>query len=237
MQNWTKPLFAALLLTTISLPAQAGFDEDVDKAYASYRIALFKSNQKDAEATIKAIGKFLKIWNGTILTQYQSAPARYEGEENWSKTLEDIKAIALKADASAYEGKVAKAHDILEAIRDELDGLRDRNGIRVFSSYINAYHREMEHLFKLKITKESWNPKLASDIREQTGILAYLAKDIAAHVPAAHQDKPDFKALLDELHLSIDRLRVALDGNDPMAVGKAIKGLKPAYAKMFLKFG
>ena len=120
----------------------------------------------------------------------------------------------------------------------ELDGLRDRNGIRVFSSYINALSpRDGTSLQTEESNKESWNPKLASDIREQTGILAYLAKDIAAHVPAAHQDKPDFKALLDELHLSIDRLRVALDGNDPMAVGKAIKGLKPAYAKMFLKFG
>ncbi|WP_114007728.1 hypothetical protein [Cohaesibacter intestini] len=237
MQNWTKPLFGVLLLTASSLPAMAGFDEDVDKAYAPYRVALFKSNQNDAEATKMAIGKFLKIWDGTILTSYTTAPARYEGEANWSKTLTDIKAIAVKADAATKEGKVAEAHEILEAIRDELDGLRDRNGIRVFSSYINAYHSEMEHLLNVKLSKESWSPKLAGDIHEQLGVLAYLAKDITAHVPVAYQDQDAFKALLNGLHQSINGLRAALDDNDPMAVAKAIKSLKPAYAKLFLKFG
>lgn len=184
MRRWTKPFFAVLLLTATSLPAHAGFDEDVAKAYAPYRAALFKSNQKDADATKAAISKFLKLWNGKVLTNYPEAPARYASEPEWSKTLNDIKAIALKAQAVAEEGNIAEAHEILEAVRDELDALRDRNGIRVFSSFINAYHTEMEHLFGINVTAETWTPELAGEIREQTGILKYLSSVIISHAPA-----------------------------------------------------
>lgn len=237
MRHWTIPLSSILLLATVSLPAQAGFDEDVAKAYAPYRVALFKSNQKDQQGTKAAVTKFLEIWDGTILPSYQAVPPRYQAEISWPQTLHDIRAIAAKARTSVDKGDVAEAHEILEAIRDELDAMRDRNGIRVFSSFVNAYHTEMEHLFGIEVTKKSWSSQLAGEIREQTGILKYLSGEIASHAPVDLEGNGEFKALLKGLRQSVSSLTRALDAEDPAAVAKAIKMLKPAYAKLFLKFG
>jgi hypothetical protein len=229
-------LAAALVATSFS-SAFAGFDEDVTKAYAPYRAALFMSNKKDVEATKKAIGKFLMIWDGQVLATYKDAPARYGAEADWPKTLVDIQAIGQEAQKAAAKGDVAKAHEILEAVRDELDGMRDRNGVRVFSNFVNAYHSEMEHLFRLNVTAETWNDGMRARIREQTGILSYLARDLAAHIPAGLKDNVELAGLVKGLHGSIDALRQALDANKAEGVAKAIKMLKPAYAKLFAKFG
>ena len=228
---------ASLMLVSLPTIAMADFDGDVEKAYAPYRIALFKSNQNDAVATKKAIAKFQSIWDGTILVSYPNPPARYANDADWSVTLTTIQGIAKQAAGATADGQVAKAHEILEAIRDELDALRDRNGVRVFSNFVNAYHSEMEHMFGLKAGSENWTGPVAAKIREQVGVLGYLSRDLAAHVPDQYQDNAEFNTLLTALLGSVDALRAALDGADPAAIDKAITALKPAYAKLFVKFG
>ncbi|WP_316858294.1 hypothetical protein [uncultured Cohaesibacter sp.] len=237
MDRLVSCLLGGVLLIGSSSISFADFDGDVDKAYAAYRVALFKSNQKDEEATKKAIAKFQSVWTGTILSNYTSAPAKYAGEKNWTATLEKIGAIADEAANVTMQGKILEAHEVLEEIRDQLDGLRDRNGVRVFSNFVNAYHTEMEHVMGTEITADNWNDALRGDLREKLGILTYLAKDLAAHAPEALRENEEFGSLLKGLEGSIDQLRNALEANDPEAVKKAVGGLKPAYAKLFVKFG
>ena len=230
-------ILAASLLVGMNSVALADFDADVAKAYAPYRVALFKSNQNDAEATRKALSKFQAIWQGTILKSYPDAPARYAGETKWSESLVSIEAIAAKAALSADEGDLGEAHETLEAIRNELDALRDRNGVRVFSSFVNAYHAAMEPVLGVTVKAENWSDATRATLLEQAGVLGYLADDLAAHAPEDLLANEEFKKLLVALLGSVDAFKTALESNDPAKIIPAQKALKPAYAKLFVKFG
>lgn len=234
-----QPVYIVLLaaLTLASTFVRADFDSDVARAYAPYRAALFKSNKKDQKATLAAIGKFLKIWEKAVIAGYPQTPAKYAGEADWPAVLVTVKDIAKQARTVAQSGDVAEAHEVLEAIRDQLDALRMRNGVRVFSSFVNAYHTEMEHLFHLKVNQDTWSPQLSAEIREQLGVLGYLAKDMAVNSPEANRANPEFNKLLNGVNKSIAGLREALNSDNPQSVAKSIKSLKPAYAKLFVKFG
>ena len=220
-----------------SLPAVAGFDEEVAKAYAPYRIALLKSNQNDRDGTETALVRFLSIWDGPVMGVYQSAPARYADEADWSGTLTRIKTIGEKAMEATRQGQLSEAHEILEAVRDELDSLRDRNGVRVFSNYVNAYHSAMEHVLMTKASADSWSRQTVGELYAGYGVLSYLAEDLAAHAPSELKGDEAFNGVLQGLVSSVKGLKTALDSDDPAAIAKAIKALKPAYAKLFVKFG
>ncbi|WP_319531508.1 hypothetical protein [uncultured Cohaesibacter sp.] len=237
MKSLAVSAVVGAFLLTVSLPAFAGFDEDVTKAYAPYRVALFKSNQNDKEATEKAVGKFLTIWDGAVIAGYPNAPARYAGEPDWSGTLARIKVIGEKAMEATRQGQLVEAHEILEAVRDELDSLRDRNGVRVFSNFVNAYHSAMEHVLTTKVSADSWNRQTAGELYAGYGVLSYLAEDLAAHAPSDLKADEAFNGLLGDLMSSVEGLKAALDSDDPAAIAKAVKALKPAYAKLFVKFG
>nr|WP_321461546.1 hypothetical protein [uncultured Cohaesibacter sp.] len=237
MIRYSSLFAAATLLVGMSSVALADFDSDVAKAYAPYRVALFKSNQKDGEATQKAIATFQSIWKGTIVKNYPVAPSRYAGETKWSESLQAIDDIAQKAAQTAADGDVLEAHEILEAIRNELDDLRDRNGVRVFSSYVNDFHAAMEHALAQEVSMESWSDGVQAKLLQQVGVLGYLADDLSAHVPADLAANEEFMQLLADLIDSVDAFRAALESNDPASVIAAQKALKPAYAKLFVKFG
>ena len=233
----SRLVLATALLVGMSSAALADFDSDVAKAYAPYRVALFKSNQKDVEATKKALSQFQSVWNGTILKSYPTAPARYAGEAHWSESLQSISAIAAKAVDATAKGQALEAHEILEAIRAELDDLRDRNGVRVFSSFVNAYHAAMEPALGVKVSAQSWSDEKRAQLLQQAGVLAYLADDLVEHAPVDLMANVQFKKLLQGLIGSVRAFMEALESNDPAKVASAQKALKPAYAKLFLKFG
>ena len=220
-----------------SLPAVAGFDEEVAKAYAPYRVALLKSNQNDRDGTETALVRFLSIWDGPVMGVYQGAPARYAGEADWSGTMTRIKTIGEKAMEATRQGRLSEAHEILEAVRDELDSLRDRNGVRVFSNYVNAYHSAMEHVLMTKVSADSWSRQTVGELYAGYGVLSYLAEDLAAHAPSELKGDEAFNGVLQGLVSSVKGLKTALDSDDPAAIAKAVKALKPAYAKLFVKFG
>ncbi|WP_162916281.1 hypothetical protein [Cohaesibacter haloalkalitolerans] len=237
MSRFFRPVLAASVLLCMTSGAFADFDSDVAKAYAPYRVALFKSNQKDAEGAKQAIAKFQSIWNGTIIKTYTDVPARYAGEAKWSETLATIGSIADKAADATAKGDVLEAHDVLEAIRGELDDLRDRNGVMVFSSYVNAYHASMEPVLLTKVSVEGWSDAVRGDLFEKVGVLRYVADNLARHAPADLMANDEFKGQLKDLNASVEGLSSALKSNDPAAVVEAMKKLKPAYSKLFVKFG
>nr|WP_321980976.1 hypothetical protein [uncultured Cohaesibacter sp.] len=237
MARPSRLILATALLVGMSSAVLADFDSDVAKAYAPYRVALFKSNQKDVEGTKKALAQFQTVWNGTILETYPTAPARYADEAKWSESLQSISAIAAKAVDATAKGEALEAHEILEAIRNELDDLRDRNGVRVFSSFVNAYHAAMEPVLVVTVSEQSWSDETRAQLLEQAGVLGYLSDDLVAHAPAELLANSEFKKLLKGLTGSVRAFMEVLESNDPVKVAAAQKALKPAYAKLFVKFG
>lgn len=206
-------------------------------AYASYRTALFQSNNQERDKSRVAVQEFQRQWQ-VIIDRYADAPPEvYASDPSWKRTVQRIAEIAAAGLQEIEHGRVGEGHEVLEAIRDELVRLRARNGVYVFSDAINAYHGVMEGVLGQKPTPATLDSQARTNLREKLGVLLYLAEDIRDRTPPDNRGNKEYEQLLQGLFDSIAALRAALDTGDPDSVAKAIKALKPAYAKLFLKFG
>lgn len=236
-------VLSVLILMTLSTASLASenrfklFNEDVMQAYSAYRIALFQTNMKDMEKSQNSVQKFQQNWTKIIDVYGTAPPETFSSDPQWETTLKNISSIARKSAEEIKNNELAAAHETLEAIRDELSDLRRRNSVIIFSDHINNYHAVMEKLFEPKYKPENLDDKTISHIRMQQGKLNYLAEAITRNAPEAYQQDQKYQKLQKVLMNSLDQLDAALTANDPEKIAGAIKGLKPAYAKLFVNFG
>ena len=135
------------------------------------------------------------------------------------------------------EGEVPQAHEILESIRDNLSEMRRRNNVITFSDHVNNYHEQMEHLLKKKYTVETLTSKAIVHIRESLAVLEYLAKKIQRNAPTDYLNNTEFREIIEGNYLVLKMLRNGVDEKERQKIIQAIQKLKPAYAKLFIKFG
>jgi soluble cytochrome b562 len=231
--------FAATLAVTLAATAAhagkiADFEAGLRNAYASYRVALFDSNRGNAEATAAAINKFSAQWAG-LMTDWRSAPPpQYADDPKWAETLATVASTLDAAKTEAKAGNLPAAHKTLEAVRNALWQLHQRNGIIGFSDRMNAYHAEMEKV--LTLDPALYSGKVAPEVVELAGVLDYLAHQIETH-PAPEAADPDYAGLEAGFLSAAADFAAAARSGDPAKVKAAIAGLKPAYSKFFLKFG
>lgn len=233
--------FSLAVVMMTALPSAAGpiadFNGEMADAYAAYRSALFMSNMNKQDETLKSINGFSGKWQAITARWGATPPPNYSEDPLWQESLGKVSGLAGKAAEEAGAGKLAEAHEVLEGIRDVLGELRERNGVVAFSDHVNAYHARMEDLLLAGYKPEGMDAATLASIREQAGVLDYLAGEIARTAPAALNGNDEFAALLKGLQASVSGLRAALDSNDPALVIQAVGTLKPAYSKLFLKFG
>jgi hypothetical protein len=146
----------------------------------------------------------------------------------------DITALSIREILSE---KLSAAHDTLEAIRDELGELRQRNQVSTFSDHVNNYHEAMESLLHLELKPYDIDDKGLLIIREELAVLDYLADKMKENAPAEYLKKEKFDQTMKGIFGSLKKLRQAVDEKNPDKIVKAIKELKPAYAKVFVRFG
>lgn len=229
--------------------AVGDFEASLRGAYTDYRSALFQTNSNNGEQATKAIAAFRQEWSD-LTSANAEPPPQYADDPAYGETLASVAAIADTAAAQIAEGKLGEAHITLEAIREEVSGLHERNGIIAFADRMNAYHAKMEEILtrdysaapvgqmdQMKATEPGgFSQEGLGELREDAAVLAYLADHVAAHPPAESSD-PAFKPLLDGMMASVAALTKAARDADPAAAKKAVDGLKMPYAKLFLKFG
>ena len=95
----------------------------------------------------------------------------------------------------------------------------------------------MEYLLKRKYTTETLTTEAIRHIRESLAILEYLAKKIQINAPADYLNNPEFREYLEGNEAVLRTLRNALDEKAHLKIIQTIEKLKPAYAKLFIKFG
>lgn len=213
------------------------FNADTQDAYATYRVALFETNKNNQEKSEESIKTFQKRWQKISTTYSQLPPETYQSDSSFSQALENISHIAQKSGEQIAAGQLAEAHETLEAIRDELSELRRRNSVIAFSDHINNYHAVMEHLLTGGFTPETINSDTVNTIRGQVAVLEYLAEAIKNNAPKEYSNNPKYLKLQKDLFGSLTQLDKAIEENNPQAISKSIKMLKPAYAKLFVNFG
>jgi len=213
------------------------FNADVGKAYSAYRVALFQTNKKNGDKSAQAVQTFLREWQEIQQNYGPQPPEIFSTDPQWEQTLATIEVIASQSATQIGENHVSEAHQTLEAIRDELSDLRKRNSVIVFSDHINNYHQVMESLLERDLRPAALDSQALSRIRGQLAVLTYLAGSIKKNAPASLVDNKQFRQLQEGLFTSLASLAQALDEGNPEKISKAVKMLKPAYAKLFLNFG
>ncbi len=237
MTPFSRLASAAALTLVFAGSASAGsfadFEVAMRGAYGDYRAALFTTNAGKPDAAVKAVAAFQQNW-AALMAANPSAPPQYADDPAYAETLAKVAAIADSAAQEVAAGTLPKAHETLEAIRGEIGGLHERNGIVGYSDRMNAYHARMEEV----LGKDYGGLDAAGlgTLREDAAVLAFLAADIQAHPPAEASD-PAYGKLLDGLMASVTALQDAARAGDAAAAKAALGGLKVPYSKLFLKFG
>lgn len=222
-------MFASLSASTALAGPVKDFETDLRAAYGQYRISLFATNAAKPDEAAKSLAAFKTAWSGIA---GRPVPPHYSDDARYAEVLKTVATIADKANAEIAAGKLAEAHETLEAIRDEIGGLHARNGIIGFSDRMNAYHARMEHLLGLAPELDAAGlPAIAGDL----AVLGYLADDVVANPPA--DADASFTALVGDVQKSLVTARAAVATGDVAAAKTALGGLKAPYAKLFLKFG
>lgn len=227
---------AALAGSTATWAADPVTDA-VQAAYPPYRAALFRTNGKSQPESEAALSEAQRAWQG-VVQRFAAAPAPvpYAADTSFGATLNEVSTVYREADALVRAGRLPDAHEALEKIRDLLAGLRQRNGVQVFSDHMNAYHEEMEHLLQEgpKALQDAQGPML---LMARAGTLEYLAARLLSQAPEVLRRDAEFSAAQRAVADSVAALRAGLMAQDKTAVQRALSGLKGPYSRLFLKFG
>jgi uncharacterized phage infection (PIP) family protein YhgE len=231
-------LMACVAASSLSLSALAAdpVTDAIQKAYAPYRAALFKTNAGQAGESAEALKQAQAAWSQVAQIVKSQPTVPYANDALMAKTLTGVDGHYATAAQQVAAGKLPEAHETLEAVRDLLSELRRQNQVIVYSDHMNAYHAEMEHLL-------DEGPKWlkagdgVSRIASQAGVLTYLASKLASEAPAAAQASAEFKELLGAVTRSVEALNAAVASGDRAQIEKAIGQVKAPYSKLFIKFG
>jgi hypothetical protein len=231
-------LSALTLAAALSLSAQAAdaVTDAVQAAYAPYRAALFRTNGKSQPEAQAAIVQAQQAWQSVADRFGAKPPAPYDRDVEFARTLTQVAAVYDKAAGQINAGKLPEAHETLEAARDLMAALRQRNGVVVFSDHMNAYHAEMEHLL-IEGPKLLAGPQGVPLLTAQVGVLDYLARQLRARAPAGLLANAEFDTLLKDVEASVQNVKKAVLSQDAATIKDAMGKVKAPYSKLFLKFG
>ena len=208
----------------------------IQKAYAPYRAALFKTNAGQAGESAEAMKQAQQAWAQVMQVVKSQPTVPYANDALMARTLTGVDEHYARAAQQIASGQLPQAHETLEGVRDLLSELRRQNQVIVYSDHMNAYHAQMEHLLgegPKWLQASDGMPRLAA----QAGVLSYLAERLSSEAPAAVQSSPEFKELLGALTRSVAALNAAVASGDKVQIEKAIAQVKVPYSKLFIKFG
>lgn len=226
------------LVLALSAPAHAAdaATEAMQSAYAPYRVALFRSNGTSQAEAQQALEQARQAWQAVIDRFAAQPPAPYDRDAAFASTLREVASVYERAAGQIQAGQLPQAHQTLEAARDLLAALRQRNGVVVFSDAMNAYHAQME-LVLIEGPAKLSAPQGWTWLQAQVGVLDDLSRRLHGQAPDALRQQAEFNTLLQDLDASVRRLVQAVQAQDGAAAKEALGRLKAPYSKLFLKFG
>ena len=232
-----KPgLILSLLLATGLASAADPVTDAMQKAYAPYRAALFKTNSNSQTEALQAVTQAQQGW-GQIATQFGAKPAApYDRDTDFAKSLAEVSKVYAKAAEQIGKNELTEAHETLEHARDIMADMRHRNNVIVYSDHMNAYHAQMELVLN-DGAKTLAGPNGVQELTAQTGALEFLAARLKTEAPAEYLKNDEFNAMFKAVEKSVADLKAALFTNDATKVKEALGKVKVPYSKMFLKFG
>ena len=210
--------------------AFADFENALRDANGDYTSTLFMTNTVKAEESAKAMTYLTTKWTAIDKTWGANPPPQNADDPKWHEALREVSVEFSKATEEIAGSKFAEAHQILERVRELMGELHHRNGIDTFSDRMNSYHAIME-----KVIGSAGAKPLT--ILEKSAVLKYLAEQAFAQPPADTSVSLEYGELAKAMNTSVDPVLEPARAGDAEKIKTAIDGLKPANAKLFVKFG
>jgi len=229
-------LLGAACALPLSGQAADALTEALQKSYAHYRAALYKTNGKSQAEARAVLDQAREGW-ARVASQFGvRPPSPYDQDKQLPQTFAAIDKVYAKASGEVDQGALGKAHATLEEVRDLLADLRKRNGVIVFSDHMNAYHAAMEEMVEDGVALLA-KPDGKLRLMARIGVLDYLAKNLKSEAPTELAANAEFTELAKGVAKSVADLEAVVLADKEEAVKEAINALKKPYSKMFLKFG
>lgn len=211
----------------------------LDKAFIP---PLLLTNREKADPSKKAMEVLKAQWAEFKRNHYKARPK----DPGWKQDLDRVEAKIMEADQIVLsEENLMAAHEILETIRYALKAARSRNGIDYYIDYLSEFHEHMEAILHTANERDesSFSEK---DLQFVTGECAEATR-IWTQVQSVPFDRELFgfsdaqearrKELLEKEAQALQRLQLALEGNDKMLIITSAKEIRPPYAQLYLLFG
>lgn len=208
----------------------------MQKAYAPYRVALYKTNSNEKDDARQAVAQAQQGWSQIAAQFGTKPPAPYDRDPAFANSLAEVSQVYAKASAEIDQDQLKEAHNTLERAREVMADMRQRNQVIAYSDHMNAYHTQMEVVMGggAKILAA---PNGLLELTAQVGALDYLAARLKAEASPEHLKNEEFLSLNQAVAQSVAALKAALFTQDTEKVKAAIGKFKEPYSKLFSKFG
>lgn len=208
----------------------------IQRTYAPYRIALFKTNSNAQAEALQAVKQAQQGWTLLAAEFGNAPPAPYDRDPEFAQSLAQVSKVYEKAALEIGANQLGEAHETLEHARDIIAALRHRNNVVVYSDHMNAYHAQMEWVL-IEGPKVLDRPEGVDELIAQTGVLTHLAERLKTEAPQEYAKQAEFGVMLTAIQKSVADLKAALLTRDVARIRESITKVKAPYAKMFVKFG
>jgi hypothetical protein len=242
-------LLAALILATVLACAPQGaaraaepgdFVAEVSKAYPHFKMAWFYCRTGNGMLAEEEIGSFIAAWR-TIEAHFAAKPTpAFAADAKWGDSLKSVGAVLGRAKGLIAADKPREALPALDEVRQLLAALRKRNGVTVFSDYVEQYSTVIDRLVALR-TKTRNMPTLA---QQDLDAYAALARDLRAAVERLRAQAPahlagdeGFNASLKGNLDSIGKLERGIKGRSARAVHGSVSSVRADFVLLFTRYG
>ncbi len=230
---------ALIALLVLVLPAFAGpiadYEAALRAAYADYRNALFATNTKNRDGSDKTMAALDAKWSALVARYRANPPPHYSEDAKWAAGLDQVSGVLARAKAEVAKGDLPRRTRRWNPCASGSASCARSNGLIAYSDRIDAFHHFMEHV----LTKPYGGLTGAglTDLVEDVAVLAFLGNELKKSPPADVAQSPEFAPLLAAVLGAVGELQTAARAGNAEAIKTARGKIKPAFAKLFVKFG
>jgi hypothetical protein len=233
---------ALVLVLSVVGPARAGevhdFHDAVADATGHYRQAMFYLHTGNGASALFELDEMAAKWDAVELRFADNPPDTYDNDPTWSDALVAVGEAVVAGISAAEAGDVEAARAQLAPIRGALSGLRQRNGVFLFSDCIERANGAFERLFVYRHEPPDFAAVEAMDeLRRTLAITAYWYGVCHDTAPALVADDPRFQRIMESARYSLGRMWDAMDKQDELRLINILRELKSSDGLLYLLFG
>lgn len=228
----------ATAIPTVAAGNAGAFHEAMGDALSHYRQALFYLRRDAPDVASLELESFVAKWQGVIKAYADNPPPVYGKDGKWRATLDDIATHGSRGLASALAEKSKQAGQDLKPIRSAVVQLRRRNGLFLFPDYVEEANKAFSALYEFRRNPPTFDNAAQTDALRQalTQSIQWYEK-CRDNAPKQVAEDPQFKRLIADSLFYLNRMWVAIDEKNQLAVINILRRVVSSDDILWLRFG